>query len=78
MVYLRIRYTASLNESIFSKNNSGKFQAKSLEFSSSLNYGSHWHEHVFFWLLTEHMLRADESFLIFAPVSVNAARSSTT
>lgn len=47
MVYLILRYTAGLNESIFSKNNSENFQAKSLEFSSTLNYGSHWHKHVF-------------------------------
>lgn len=69
MVYLRIRYTAGLNESIFSKNNSENFQAMSPEFSSTLNYGSHWHKHVFFWPLTERMLRADASFLIFALVN---------
>lgn len=80
LVYLIIRYTPSLNKSIFSKNNSGNFQAKSFEFSSSLNYGSHWHEHVFsgFQLNTCWELMHLFLHLYQLIVSVNAAHISTT
>ena len=68
MVYLTRRYTPSLNKIIFSKNNSGNFQAVFWIFQLfELWFTLAWT--CFFWLSTEHMLGADASFLTFIPLN---------